>query len=481
MLNRKLLEILKRLDAVEIKQLRLFLQSPYFTYGLSNQYIILIFEYIIRYRANEHAPELDKKRVSAKLFPDKAYNEKEKSPIDTLTTDLLRLTKRFLFIQSAENDTSEPMKELPVARFYRKFGLTERFRKSVQQMRDLLDAAPFQDEAHFLDRYYVEEEVSTFKSLFNSSEDDINIGTKAQFLEKFFTIVRMDIACAMNFQHQMVDFNQTYSPALANELIRLIREEAFPDNELATIYLLVLDIINNPDNLEMVEYLKSQLEERKGKIPPAHLKNLMTYLRVFIIRRYQKNEKDEYLENYFELITHHLDEGYLYYDGKVLAAALRNITYTGLRLGAYEKVLKILEKHPPERIGATRYPEEFYSLNLANYYFALKDYDEADKHLIYCNFDNIHFSIQAEILHIKIFYETNNELLDSRIKALQQKVRRSTMAKDYKERYAGLLNRILLMIKYGWEKDNPKHAKLIEEIRSKPGLLEKEWLLKQLQ
>ena len=480
MLNRKLLEIIKRLDKVEIKRLRQFLQSPYFTYGLSNQEIIKIFDLIVRYEADERLPVLDKRRVSAKLFPDKPYRENEKNPVDTLTSDLLRLVKKFLFVESAENDTAEAMKELPLARFYRRFGLEERFWNSIHGIRNALDAETSRGDTYFLNRYYVEEEVSTFKSLYNFSEDDVNIGVKAQFLENFFAITRIDIACSMNLQQQRVEFNPAYSPALSEELVRLIRNETFQENELLTVYLLVFDIINDPHNLGMVDQLEEELEKRKDKLPMAHLKNLMAYLRIFIVRRFQTNDQNQYLANYFELITRHLDAGYLYFEDKMLASSLRNITHNGLRLGAYDKVRDILKNHPPERIGATRHPNEMHNLNWAMYYLALGEYDKAEQHLGYCNFDNVYFSVQAEMLRIKIYVETNNDLLEWRVKALQQKIRRSKMVKDHKERYFNLLNKILLISKYAWDKSNPKCARLAEEIRNTPGLLEKEWLLNQL-
>lgn len=480
-MNRKLLEILKRLDAREIKRLRHFLQSPYFTYGLSSQEIILLFEHIIRYGADADAPQLDKRRVSLRLFPDKPYNENGKSPIDTLTSDLFRLTKKFLFVSEAERDSSEVMYELPVARFYRKCGLEERFWKSVQYMRSVSDAEPRQDERYFLDRYFVEEEVHTFKTFFSSTEDDANIGSKAFYLEQFFGIARMDTACILNLQRQRVEFQEAHTQELGNELIRLIRGGVFHHNGLAETYLLVFDIINNPDKPELVERLRERLEAQKQDFPIAHLKNLMAYLRIFFIRKYQKSGHPSDFAEYFNLISQHLDEGFLYYDDRILAPLLRNLIHSGLRLGYFDKVREILETHPPERIGGTRHPDEIYNLLHALYYFARKDYANAEKHLVQCSFDDVHFNIQAEILQIKIYYETNSDLLDYRIKALQQKVRRSRMAKEFKERYFALLNKILLLMKYGWEKKSPKRAKLLEEIRNTPGLLEKDWLISHLE
>lgn len=231
---------------------------------------------------------------------------------------------------------------------------------------------------------------------------------------------------------------------------------------------------------EKIDLFKELLEQHKLTLPPNHLTNLMAYLRIFLMRRYRKQSNSEYLFHYFNLITKQLDEGYLYFEGKIVASALRNIAHSGLRLGAFDKVREILENHPPERIGATRYPVEFHSLNMANYYFAIKNYEKADEHLVYCNFENVHFSIQAEILLVKIYFETESDLLDPRIKALLQKVRRAKIAKNHKDLYLNFLNKLVLVIKYGWDKRSPKRSKLIEEIQQTPGLLEKEWLLRQL-
>jgi hypothetical protein len=198
---------------------------------MSNQEIIKLFEHIVRYGANEHLPELEKKQVNALLFPDKLYNENGKSPIDTLTTDLLRLTKKFLFIQWAENDTSEAMKELPVARFYRKFGLEERFWKSVEHMRSLFDENLYHDEFYFLDRYFVEEEVSTFKALFNSSEDEFaaigkeyenpiyknQIAGIRQLINSFEKLEGYDKRIE-TFQNSILDENERFTSYLTSQI-----------------------------------------------------------------------------------------------------------------------------------------------------------------------------------------------------------------------------------------------------------------------
>ncbi len=64
--------------------------------------------------------------------------------------------------------------------------------------------------------------------------------------------------------------------------------------------------------------------------------------------------------------------------------------------------------------------------------------------------------------------------------ALLQKVRRSKIAPQIKERYFNFLKKLDKIVKYGWEKGSAKRANLAEEIRSMPALVEREWLLRQL-
>ena len=52
MLHRKLLEILSRLSDVEIKRLRLFLLSPYYSGEAGNKNILKLYDEIIKYNGS---------------------------------------------------------------------------------------------------------------------------------------------------------------------------------------------------------------------------------------------------------------------------------------------------------------------------------------------------------------------------------------------------------------------------------------------
>ena len=120
------------------------------------------------------------------------------------------------------------------------------------------------------------------------------------------------------------------------------------------------------------------------------------------------------------------------------------------------------------------------ALGMAEFLFAGKRYKEAEKTLVYRLFENTFMSIAADVLLIKIYYETKNDLLETRMKALDQKVRRTKYSQEKKENYLNFLRKLDKIIKYAWQPQSNKRLKLIEEIKTIPGIVSREWLLEKL-
>ena len=160
--------------------------------------------------------------------------------------------------------------------------------------------------------------------------------------------------------------------------------------------------------------------------------------------------------------------------------SLKVLILFGLRLKQFDWVKKVLDEHPPTRICGTKHAVEAHSLCVAEYYFYLQDYPTALETLVYKHFENPNYSLWAEMLLIKIYFETADELLEYRMKALDQKVRRTKLSIEIKNGYYLFIQKLDKIIKYGWGKDSPKRARLLEEIKTTPGILDREWLLEKL-
>lgn len=478
MLNRKLLEVLYRLSMAERKQLRLFLESSYFTTGLRNiESLLRLYDYIIAHSAEETHPNLAKAVVFQTFFPDRVFLEKEKSPLDALASDLFGLVRRFLAISEWERKDREEKEMFSLLRFSRKHGLEDRFWNTVKALRKMQEETPFRDADYYLRQFNIEEEVSHMQGLSNTFEDDANLFAAHKNLDIYYGILKLEFTCALSHQNKVSHIDYSPESPLFKAVWDLSEPEGALDTTLNRIYKLVYQLINNPENEASFDEFEASLTRYRNEIPEDKYRDLKAYYRFFWGRRYFRFGDDVSRNRMFEIYKEHLENGYFYIDGYITVNALRVLVVFALKMGQFEWAKNVLDSHLPNRICGTKYPNEAHNLNMAEYYFYIKDYDVAKDRLIYRQFENPNFSILADVLLIKIYFETNDELADYRMKALEQKVRRTKISLETKARYYNFLNKLDKIIRYGWQKDNPKRAKLLTEIRSIPNIIEREWLL----
>lgn len=430
---------------------------------------------------DENHPELDKETVHRQFYPDRPFRDKEKSPLDSLASDLFRLVRLFLVQKDFEQEQNAATELLPLMRFYRKHSLEERFWQTVETTQKVQDKNQLRSAQYFFNQFKIEEEISNFQGLFNTHEDDANLNKAQLNLDIFFSIIKLEYICAFNHQFRLSQIESTLSPILSAAVIDFTEKDDIISIPIIRIYRTILDLTLNPIDEEKIKKLEDLLSQYKTLIPRDKFQDFQAYYRSYWARQYVKSGSTFVLQKMFSILEEHLIEGYFYIDSKVPVLAFRLLTNFGLKLGKFEWVKKLLDDHPPERICGTKYPVEAHNLNVAEYHFHKKEYAEAEAKLTYRLFENPNFSIMADVLLIKIYYEAGSELLDSRMKALEQKVRRTKISAETKAGYYNFLKKLDKVIKYGWQKKSPRRAKLIEEVRTTPGVFAREWLLEKLE
>ena len=480
MLNRKLLEVLQRIKAPDRIRLRRFLCSPYFNHTSNSEAIVRLYDLIIQHDANEEHPALAKAVVSRQFFPGKPFEEKVKSPLDSLTTELLKLVRQFLVQQEMEQEHEESYEHLVMARFYRKNAFEERFWQTMKVLRKTQSDAPQRDAQYFFNLFKIEEEELFFRIMHNSFEDDANLHAVQQNLDLYYSILKLEFSCALEHQRQYAQIEHATSDLLLETVLNLSREGGAFDIPVNRIYQLVLQLIRHPEKTELVEPLEILLERYESQIPPDKFKDLRAVQRFFWNRIYQKSGDDISRNQIFKVYRQHFEKGYFNIDGSITPNAFFNLVILALRLREFKWVKNFLDIHPPDRICGTRFPAEVHSLGVAEYYFALGKYKEAEETLVYRLFENPTHGILADLLLVKIYYETQSDLLETRMRALDQKVRRTKLSQEVKERYLNFLRKLDKIIKYGRQLKSPKRAKLIAEIKTIEHIVSREWLLEKL-
>ena len=128
----------------------------------------------------------------------------------------------------------------------------------------------------------------------------------------------------------------------------------------------------------------------------------------------------------------------------------------------------------------TRFPAEFHGLCQAEVHFAMGTFEAAHDQLVYTSFEDTSYSIMADILLIKIYYATQHELLGSRVRALEQKVRRSKLVAIRKESYLNFLKTMYKVMKYEPLSSSKQWRKLHDYVKSTTPMVAREWLLREV-
>ncbi|MBK8191695.1 MAG: hypothetical protein IPK76_00235 [Lewinellaceae bacterium] len=121
---------------------------------------------------------------------------------------------------------------------------------------------------------------------------------------------------------------------------------------------------------------------------------------------------------------------------------------------------------------------DFYRLNLASYYFFVKEFDAA-LDLIPSASQDTEYHYRGRRLRLKLYYETNSDLLHYEIDAFKMLVSRASkkvLATHFRDLQNNFIN-LLFQIVHSMPGDSQRSERLIRRIQSKKSVAEKKWLL----
>jgi tetratricopeptide (TPR) repeat protein len=177
------------------------------------------------------------------------------------------------------------------------------------------------------------------------------------------------------------------------------------------------------------------------------------------------------------LLSRFIESGRIYHNGFIPAGMFQSVVTIRLLRGDHEEARQFIESHRHRIIGS-QHPEEFYQYNLANYYFHVGQYNEALGILLRVSYEEMQYKFSSKILEIKILYETNSKLLDSKIDAAKiYFYREQHIPQDKKEMYSRFVDYMRRLIHPQTEVNLERAQKLLDEIRESPPIAEWPWLL----
>ncbi len=480
MYTSKLLELIRGLEKTELVQLRRFMDSPYFGKTKPSKEVYFLFQHVCRFFPTLDDVELSKQNTFAALFPGQTFNT---GKLNRVMSDLLKIVREFVIYEFSDLKEDPTQRLLLMARFFRQRHMEKPFRRTIKKLKGI-QANEIKTKDHYLKQFLIEQEISNFDSFYNHRREDLNLPATLKSLDIFYLTNKMEYTCWLLAQNKYnIPLNVNDSLLLFDRIIASFKEECVLEEiPLLQVYYLGIRMIQAEEEEETTFVnLKEILKQYADVIPLDRLKELQTLCRNYCIQQYN-NGKEHYLEEAFTLYRDHLEQGYLFYEGGLLPSTIRNIVAIGLRLKKFDWVCHFLE-NSKDRIVATSQAKEIYHFNLANYFFALEKYDEA-LDCLSDRYEDAYYLIASKRMELKIYYELQSDILESRIDAFKiyiYRISQQVLPKVQKEGNNNFID-LLKQIRSPKTLDSLKRIeKLKNKVLHKKSIAEKEWLLEKLE
>lgn len=474
--NGKLLEVIAYLDKKQRRRLLQFVQSPYFNHRSNAGELIELLEIILKHGASAAHQELAKENLQAHFFPESSYSAKIKNEIDALASKLNKLVEQFIIHEELETEIKK-RSAYGLARFFEKMGNPARFWAVLRKYRKDWDNKITYNSNDYLLRSQIEELAVSFASAYDPNSKLSSLQKVDTFWDQGFFTKKLELGIILSYSRLYQHSEDVY----ANQFSEYI-EKTYPKYEsaqtiTADIYYLALQVFHHPEDEKLFTAFEQLIQEKEACIPENEINNIQTFYRYFYGRHYKLSGNTSLSAKLVTLYKEHLARGYFFFTGdKMFINTLKLLINFGLKQRELAWVEQLLEDVPPNKILGTKYPDEIHSLCMAELLFTKGDYEEAEKLIIYRLFEDINFSLSCDILLIKIYVATGDDLLESRLRAMELKVRRTSMSEFDKKSYLHFISITRQVHKYKWLKDKEKLEEILERINSDLPLIQREWL-----
>ena len=475
--NNKLLKTLAAFSKDELKDLEKFIKSPFFDKEKSPNKIIALFLYIKKYHPKYEHKALSKERAFKQLFDTEPFN---KLKIERVIGSLHNKIKRFISFQFNERNHDFVKEQLALAKFYKDRNLPVWFESTIEKLQEHQKGLTIREQDFYQNQFLIEREIHDFNSVYNFKKGDLNLPSTINNLDIFYVLSKLMHVCFLLSQNQNISIELDKSLVLIKAIGELIEQDEYFDIPIIKLYYQVFFMLRHTETVEPFTKFRTLLQEYKTSISTAELKNLKAYERNYLVMKTTKGDTS-FRKDLFDLYKEQLQEGYIYYEGKLLPGMFRNIVKCGLFLDEFVWVNQFLTEHK-DRIGGTHSPDDVYQFNRANYFFYIKEYEKAVD-ILASKYEDRFYHIAARRLKLMCYYETKSPILEHEINAFNRFIRNKSLnlSENYKEHFTNFVNMFLQIIHPNTFKNKQRIDTIINRIENLQRIAEKAWLIEKLE
>jgi hypothetical protein len=462
----KLTKVLRKLSAEQRKFCARML--PAHCAGRAESALIL-FTYLTPYGPEFRQQALAKAAVCAAL----TWSEKQ---LIYAQSQLLGAVESCLLMHRALENPVE--QQLKLKRIWLELDLPVHYRSSHRKWERALSQYPFHD-GNYLQYIYRSAALDEVASASYARTHRPELQRAADTLDASYLWQKMIYFLAMSNARQVLELPyqlhgltefRAYVYALP------LRQEAW-----VKLLLAVLSMIETPADDTHYEHVVPLLEQQQQLIPVAVQETIYMALLNYCTQRITRFKDSVYYGRYLALNRKLIEQELLLLeDGYLPPWRLNNIITAALRSGHTEWARQFLEefrsKLPPD------YQENIYRFNLAHCWYYERQYDEAQRQLQLVDISDLLLAVATKNLLVKIYYETEQvDLLlhfleGYRLYLYRQQGLKPILQQQLKA-FITYARRLAKLPAYAPE----RKAKLYTALKEQPQIIEREWLLAQLE
>ncbi|MBX2871078.1 MAG: hypothetical protein KTR30_03235 [Saprospiraceae bacterium] len=418
-----LVNLLKKLSTRERTKFQEFVESPFFNKNLKIQQLCKI---LLAFAPDFDTKQIDKENIYHSIYGDGPYEELR---LNNLISDLVQLLYDYLSYLQLEH--TETQKKALLLEALQTRGLYEQIPRQAKRYQKILEKQPHRNQTYFWDAFLLHEELDQLSLSSGKRGYDINLQSKNDMLDTFYTCSKLSIACDMISRNTVV--NAGYQCYFLEEIIA--EYKARPElsaQPTLQVYYKTLEMLRQQEQTAHYYQLKDLLNQYWSLFPARELRILYHYALNYGVKKINSGRREFYRE-ILELYKILLDKRILFKEGYLTQWTYINIVTAGIRLKEFNWTEEFINQY-----RSSLHPNEehnVYTYNLAALYYAREDYSSALQLLHDVEFTDAFYHLSAKIIQLKSYYDLQEtEAFFSLAEATRIYITRNRQLSEYQKR-----------------------------------------------
>jgi tetratricopeptide (TPR) repeat protein len=479
MLDSSLVETISKFRPSELERFHKFVQSPYFNDGSYARDVSALWEYLRPFAPGFAPPGPNVEGAYAFIYPNKNF---VKGKVEVLMSKLHQLAKQFAAqITDVVFTAPEPLR---LAAFYLDRNLPNRAETILEKLRTEQSKQTVHDAGFWATRFLTEWQTHQLDTLRQNNHAHESLNETIRALHHGYLLMALDLLNNLFFSSRKSNIDDSFAELVAEGIPASIAIADLAEEPVLRLLTKGFEFVRAPERhgQASIEQVLEDLERHADQLPRDVSRTLFAYLRNHCTWRYNHGETD-FAPMLMTLFKSGLESGLLFEDGnQIQASTLLNLVQTGLVCREFDWVKQALERCRNQIVGVPN-PTEFFHYNLANYHYYLGEYDTA-LDLLRDSSDNLFSGLMARKLELKIYYETDSPLLDSKMDNFKLFIFRQGK-KNLTENVFQMNNTFIDLLRRMTASDmtgnRSKAEKLRKQLEETPLVAERKWLLEMLE